>query len=63
MGVAPENQRPDVDERFEEQAERFFDAQRERLQLNEAQIRSQDITDLEDSRVRAACESEVARLQ
>lgn len=52
MGIAPENERPDPYERFKEQAERFFEAQLERLNLGVAQIQTQDIVALEDSLVR-----------
>ncbi|MEN3327745.1 MAG: hypothetical protein V7638_2552 [Acidobacteriota bacterium] len=52
MSVAPEDQRPDVYERFRQQARSFFDAQLERLGLSEKQIKQQDVTALEDSLVR-----------
>jgi hypothetical protein len=52
MSLAPENQRLSAYDRFREQAQRFFDAQLERLGLGEIQIASQGITELEDSLAR-----------
>jgi len=51
MSIA-ENPRLDLYSSFREQAGRFFDAQLERLNLSEDQIRDQDISALEDSLVR-----------
>ena len=47
MGVQPEGKRSDPYERFRGEAQRFFYAQLERIGLGEAQIESQDITELE----------------
>jgi hypothetical protein len=52
MGVEPEDTGSDAYERFRAEAQRFFDAQLERIGLSEAQIESQDITELEDSLAR-----------
>ena len=52
MGVQPEDKRSDECERFRSEAQRFFNAQFERIGLGEAQIESQFITELEDSLAR-----------
>lgn len=52
MGVQPEDTRSDPYERFRAEAQRFFEAQLERIGLGEAQIENQDITELEDSLAR-----------
>lgn len=52
MGVQPEDKRSDEYERFRSVAQRFFDAQLERIGLGEALIQSQDITELEDGLAR-----------
>jgi hypothetical protein len=52
MSVRPEDKRSDVYNQFRAEAQRFFDAQLERIGLGEAQIESQDITELEDSLAR-----------